>query len=79
MLAKAASAGSRIRKITRAERARTRRRQDWIDEAGSREEGLWRADREGGMTMTVMARELGLSVSRISRLIASAELSKAPR
>ncbi len=35
---------------------------------------LRHAYREGGITMTAMARELGLSLSRVSRLIAAAEL-----
>lgn len=36
-------------------------------------QALRRAHREGGITMTAMAREMGLSVSRVSRLIAAAE------
>lgn len=78
MLAKASVPTSGSRKVPKVQRGRTRRLQDWIDEAGSREEGLWRAYRDGGLTMTAMADELGLSVSRVSRLIASAERSRAP-
>ena len=44
---------------------------------GIGEERLRRAYREGGMTMTAMAAELGLSVSRVSRLIAAAERGEA--
>jgi putative transposase len=58
-------------------RRRAKRLQTWIDEAGDRASGLWQAYRDGGMTMTAMAEELGLSVSRISRLIASADRSNA--
>ena len=46
---------------------------DWLQEAGSREEALYRAHTEGGLSMTGLARELGLSVSRVSRLIAGHE------
>ena len=42
----------------------------------SRDEALWRAYTEGATTMTVLARELGLSVSRVSRLISRAKAAK---
>jgi putative transposase len=45
----------------------------WLERSGSRGEGLLRAHREGGMSMTAIARQLGLSVSRVSRLIAREE------
>jgi putative transposase len=38
-----------------------------------REEGLYRAHIEGGITMTRIAASLGLSVSQVSRLIAKLE------
>ncbi len=38
-----------------------------------RDEAAHRANVEGGMTMTAIARELGLSVSRVSRMIAAGE------
>ena len=43
-----------------------------------REQALRRAYAEGGMTMTAMAQELGLSVSRISRIVARAEAAARP-
>lgn len=46
-------------------------------QAATRAEGLRQAHREGGMTMTAIAGELGLSVSRVSRLIAAAEAVEA--
>jgi putative transposase len=47
---------------------------DWLKRAdGIREQALWLAHTEGGMAMTDLAGQLGLSVSRISRLIAAAE------
>lgn len=48
----------------------------WLAEHETREEALWMAARHGGITMTAMARELGLSVSRVSRLIARAEKAR---
>jgi REP element-mobilizing transposase RayT len=42
----------------------------------SREQALLRAHVERGITMTALARELGLSVSRVSRLIARAEAQR---
>jgi len=47
---------------------------DWLKRAGGiREQALWLAHTEGGVAMTDLAGQLGLSVSRISRLIAAAE------
>ncbi|MFG6432445.1 transposase [Roseateles sp. LYH14W] len=47
---------------------------DWLKRAdGIREQALWLAHTEGGVAMTDLAGQLGLSVSRISRLIAAAE------
>ncbi|MBL8314854.1 MAG: hypothetical protein JNK55_14000 [Rubrivivax sp.] len=45
-------------------------------EGESRERALPRAHVERGVTMTALARELGLSVSRVSRLIALAEAER---
>jgi putative transposase len=42
---------------------------------GQQAQAMHRAYRECGITMTAMAKELGLSVSRVSRLIATAELA----
>jgi len=51
--------------------------QDWLALSASREEGLYRAHTEGGITMTRIAAMLGLSVSQVSRLIARFEASNA--
>ena len=59
--------------VPRAQRRRTLTLQQCLDSDGPRERALRRAHVEGGMTMTALARELGLSVSRVSRLIARAE------
>lgn len=47
--------------------------QRWLDEATSREQGLFHAHTLGGHAMTQLAEALGLSVSRVSRLIARYE------
>lgn len=73
MLTKAASHSARGGEAPTGRRRRVRTLAQWITDAGSRETGVWRAYRDGGMTMTSIAAEMGLSVSRISRLIASAE------
>lgn len=47
---------------------------DWLKRAGGiREQALWLAHTQGGVAMTDLAGQLGLSVSRVSRLIAAAE------
>ncbi len=47
---------------------------DWLLRAGGiREQALWLAHTEGGASMAELAAQLGLSVSRVSRLIAAAE------
>lgn len=43
---------------------------DWQRDSSSREQALYRAYIEGGLPMSALAANLGLSVSRISRLIA---------
>ena len=48
--------------------------QEWLARCGSREEALYRAYREGGIAMTAMARELGLSVARVSQLVGMGEI-----
>jgi putative transposase len=61
------------RDTPKAQRSASRSLAQWLTTAQTREEALYRAHTEGGISMTAMARELGLSVSRISRLIARVE------
>jgi REP element-mobilizing transposase RayT len=49
---------------------------EWLARCGSREDALYRAYREGGLTMTAMARELGLSVARVSQLVSMGQASR---
>jgi len=58
-------------------RVRPRAWSDWLHDSGSREQALYRAHTEGGLSMTALADTLDLSVSRISRLIAGYEQAHA--
>jgi hypothetical protein len=59
--------------VPRAQRASPLTLDDWLLRCATREEALMRAHRESGLTMTAMAERLGLSVTRVGRLIARAE------
>jgi putative transposase len=48
----------------------------WLALHHSRQDALWMAVRQGGITRTAVASELGLSVSRVSRLIVRAEIAR---
>jgi putative transposase len=61
------------RDTPRAQRTPARPLAHWLGLCSSREDALYRAHTEGGLMMTAPAREAGLSVSRLSRLIAQAE------
>ncbi len=54
-------------------RSKPRTLADWLSICGTREEAMRSAHLESGMTMSAIANELNLSVSRVSRLIARAE------
>ncbi len=61
------------REIPKAQRRKNLSLVQWLESARSREEALYRAYTEGGLSMSAIARELGLSVSRVSRLIARSD------
>jgi putative transposase len=61
------------REIPRTQRRKPRSLAQWLASCDSREDALHKAYTEGGLRMSAIASELGLSVSRISRLIARAE------
>lgn len=73
MQALAAPPRKAARDTPRAQRLPARPLAHWLALCSSREEALYRAHTEGAITMTALARDLGLSVSRVSRLIAQAE------
>ncbi|MGH8631867.1 MAG: REP-associated tyrosine transposase [Burkholderiales bacterium] len=64
------------RDIPRAQRRQARSLGQWLKVCPTREEALYRAHTESALSMSAMASELGLSVSRVSRLIARAEQAK---
>ncbi len=65
------------REVPKPQRSKARPLQHWLDACASREEALRQAYTDGGFSMTAMAKELGLSVSRVSRLIGRAEKLRA--
>ena len=65
------------REIPKAQRRTSRSLAQWLSTCNSREEALFRAHTESGLTMSALAQEIGLSVSRVSRLIARVEGQKA--
>jgi putative transposase len=73
MQALAESPRKATRDTPRAQRTLARPLAHWLGLCSSREEALYRAHTEGALTMTALAGELRLSVSRVSRLIAQAE------
>ena len=78
MRAKATPAALTAEEVPRAQRRRGAEKTlaDWLAQDSDRDQALHRAYTEGGLTMSAMARELGLSVSRVSRLIARVERAK---
>ena len=64
------------RDIPNVQRHKLRSLGQWLQSCATREEALYRAHTESGLSMSAMARELGLSVSRISRLIARVDQAK---
>ena len=61
------------RDIPKEQRSKALTLSQWLDTCGTRDEAVFRAHAESRLSMTAIARELGLSVSRISRVIAKAE------
>jgi putative transposase len=62
--------------IPKVQRLRVRTLAQWLASGEKREDALYQAHTAGGISMTAIARVLGLSVSRVSRLIARAERVK---
>jgi REP element-mobilizing transposase RayT len=62
--------------VPKVQRSKVRSFAQWLNSTGSREEALFKAYMESGLSMTALANELGLSVSRVSRLIAGEEQAK---
>ncbi len=62
--------------IPMCQRGAPKRLADWLRECGGRDEALWIAHTRSGLRMTAMAAELGLSVARVSQLIARVEADR---
>ena len=62
--------------IPKIQRRKSRTLAQWMQNCENREQALYNAHTQGAMTMSAIARELGLSISRVSRLIARAEEAK---
>ncbi len=62
--------------IPKIQRSKARTLAQWLASCENREEALYQAHTASAISMTAIARELGLSVSRVSRLIARAEEAK---
>ncbi len=79
-LAPAGSLGQQasLHEVPRQQRLEPVTLAQWLERSPTREQALWLAHTRSGMTMTAMARELGLSVSRVSRLIAVEETKDRP-
>ena len=59
--------------IPKIQRRESRTLAQWLQSCENREQALCNAHTHSAMTMSAIARELGLSISRMSRLIARAE------
>lgn len=68
-----APASKTAQSIPLSQRGAPKSLSDWLRECGSREEALWMAHTRSGLRMTALAAELGLSVTRVSQLIAKVQ------
>lgn len=65
------------RDVPKVQRSKVRTLKHWLRACPTREEALYRAHTESGISMTQIANEIGLSISRVSRLIKMAEIKRA--
>ncbi len=61
------------REVPRTQRASPQPLAHWLAVCATREEALRRGHRDSGLTLTAMARELGITPARVSQLVARAE------
>ena len=76
MQSQVAHSGMTSKDVPKAQRSAPRDLTHWLRVCENREESLRRAHVESGISMTALAGELGLSVARVSQLIARAEASR---
>lgn len=67
------AAAKRSRTVPKAQRSAPKTLAQWLKACESREEALRLAHIESGITMTALAAEIGLTMARVSQLIARAE------
>lgn len=65
------------KEIPKAQRACPKTLQDWLDTMPSRDEAIVAAHRHSQLSLSDIARALGLSVSRVNRIVARAMQSQA--
>ncbi len=73
MQAMAAPAQASSREVPKPQRSLPRTYAQWLRVCGTREEAMRCAHQQSGLTMTAIAKETGLTVARVSQLIAKAE------
>lgn len=73
MQARAESARLSSREVHKSQRQMPKNAAAWIADSTSRNEGIHLANRVGGLTVSSIAKELGLSVSRICRIVLKVE------
>ena len=66
------------KEIPKVQRASPKTLQDWLEQSSSRDEAILAAHRHSQMSMSDIARALGLSVSRVSRILARAPSAVKP-
>jgi putative transposase len=76
MQALMAPASKTARTIPLRQRSAPKGLSEWLRECGSRDEALWMAHTRSGLRMTALAAELGLSVARVSQVIAKVEADR---
>jgi DNA-directed RNA polymerase specialized sigma24 family protein len=59
--------------IPKIQRSKARTLKQWLSTCHTRQEAMYRAHTESGISMTQIAKEVGLSISRVSRLIKQVE------
>jgi RNA polymerase sigma factor (sigma-70 family) len=59
--------------IPRVQRASPKTLQDWLNEMPTRDEAIVAAHRQSHLSLSAIARALGLSVSRVSRIVTRAQ------
>jgi hypothetical protein len=67
---------ARAAEIPKVQRQRALSFAQWLKQTDSREEALYNAYTRSGISMTALAAQANLSISRVSRLIARVEQAK---